>query len=161
MLSYVQMSSEVKFRHLLEEIQEFRESNLSIRKAYNLALQSWHLTDWVFNEHILDLKIKKAYSEQLTAFRVKIIERCSSLNVMHDIAQEHKHSKVDKPKATIRVLRKDEGAFSQAFNKSFDITRIEIVLKDGSILDFVETINSVISFWQEYFEIDLKSTAKA
>lgn len=150
MYSFNTRTSADKLTELLQQYEEFKADNTYSSKAVELSTNSWHLTDWVFEEY-------KAIHHQDTIgdFRETLYPICPSLNIMHDIANGSKHSKVSRPKATIKETRKHDGEYSQEYSSEFNITTLLIEMQDESILYFVDEINAVINFWMDYFQKEL------
>jgi len=136
---------------LLKQYEDFKVAVTSTTKALALSTDAWHLIDWVFNE----FKAIHLMSD-LGVFRETLYPQCTSLKIMHDIANGAKHSKISKPKASIKETRKHIGPFSSVFSREFDQTSLEIELEDGTILHFVDEIEAVINFWIDYFRNNLK-----
>lgn len=84
-----------KFDELLKEFDEFIKNETNISKATNIATNSWHLIDWVFEEN------KAAYNN-IGELREQLYPKCDALKLMHDIANGSKHNNVSRPKAKIK-----------------------------------------------------------
>lgn len=151
MYSFETRTAADKLTEFLSQYEAFKGDNSSSSaKAIELSTNSWHLTDWVFEEF-------KAIHQQTTigVFRETLYPLCPSLKIMHDIANGSKHSKVSRPKATIKETRKYDGEFSQEFSSEHNISALVIEMENGSVLYFMAEIKAVISFWTDYFENEL------
>ncbi len=147
-------NSRDKLKNLLSQYEEFLLDDTSVNKALELSTNSWHMTDWIFEE------FKSLHSKpNLGDFRETLYPNCPSLKLMHDIANGEKHSQVSRPKANIKETRKHNGSFDSSFDDSFDTSGLEIELDDGSVLDFAEEIKKVINFWENYFKNELNITS--
>lgn len=150
MYSFDTRTSEDKFKELLKQYENFKKDDTSTAKAEELSTNSWHLTDWIFEEfkniHLIS---------GLGDFRETLYPECPSLKNMHDIANGSKHSKVSRPKASIKETRKHFGPYSSEFSREFDQTTLEIELENGTILYFIDEIEKVIFFWRTYFKTKL------
>jgi hypothetical protein len=150
MYSFENKTSVDKLKELLSQYEEFKKDNTSSVKATELSTNAWHLTDWVYEE------FKDAQSwTSLGNFREILYPDCPSLKIMHDITNGSKHSKVSRPKAAIKETRKKPGPFSAVFSRQFKQTTLEIELEDGSVLYFIDEIETVLEFWKEYFKTTL------
>jgi len=142
-----------KLKELIFEYEDFLKDDLIEYKANNLCTNAWHIIDWILIEfgHI------HGYSN-IGDLRNSLYPRCNSLKIMHDIGNTSKHNKLDRPKASIRTTNIHEGDFCKAdfSSNDFDISRLEIELEDGTILDFNTEIKKVIEFWKIYFTNDLE-----
>lgn len=141
-----QDSSEKKLKELILLYDEFIKDDTSSSKALHIASEGWHMTDWVFSEFPTIHNFP-----QLGDFRESLYPLCNSLKIMHDLANSSKHNEVTRPKAQIQLTQKHLGAFSSEFSKEFDVTRLEIILENGSKLYFEDEIKNVVDFWKNYF----------
>jgi hypothetical protein len=142
-------NSQDKLNNLLLKYNEYLENDISTSKAVELSVDSWHLVDWVFEEFI-----RPNSNLTLENFREILYPKCPSLKLMHDIANGSKHSKLTRPKASIKLTRVHDGDFSNDdfCSEDFDTSRLEIELEDGTILFFPDVIEKVIAFWKSYFQ---------
>lgn len=136
-----------KFDELLKEFDEFIKNETNISKATNIATNSWHLIDWVFEEN-------KAIYNNIGELREDLYPKCDALKLMHDIANGSKHNNVSRPKAKIKNTDVYEGDFSNDFCRNdFDVSKLIIELETGETLDFYIEIKKVINFWEKYLQI--------
>lgn len=152
-----QNSSKKKMKELLVLYEDFLKDYASSTKALHIATESWHLIDWIFNEfptiHNLDLR-------NIGPFRETLYPLCDSLKIMHDLANSSKHSKVDNEKGRIQEARLHLGDFSTSdwCKDDFNVSRLEIILKNGTKLYFEDEIKKVVDFWKSYFINQLNIT---
>ncbi|KIQ14654.1 hypothetical protein RT99_22740 [Flavobacterium sp. MEB061] len=146
-------NSTKKLKELILEYEDFLKDDLIEYKANNLCTNAWHIFDWILVEF---RNIHGYYN--IGDLRNSLYPRCNSLKIMHDIANASKHNNLDRPKASIRTTNMHEGDFCKADFSSddFDVSRLEIELEDGMILNFNEEIKNVIEFWKSYFNNDLE-----
>lgn len=150
-------NSEKKMKELILLYDGFLKDYSSYNKALRIAEDSWHLIDWVFNEfptiHNFDLQNRHS----IGLFRKSLYPRCNSLKIIHDVANSSKHSKVDNPKGGIQRARLHIGDFhpSDWAKEDFNVSRLEIILKDGTKLYFDNEITKVVDFWKTYFANEL------
>ncbi|MEY2868291.1 MAG: hypothetical protein RIR01_715, partial [Bacteroidota bacterium] len=146
MYTFEEKNSKAKFKDLLDQYEDFKNDNTSSSKATEISTNAWHIIDWIFNEfpniHLMN---------SIGDFRDALYPLCPSLKIMHDIANGSKHSKVSRPKASIKKTNKHIGPFSNIFSGQFDQTHLEIEMEDGTTLYFVDEIGLVIIFWKDYF----------
>jgi hypothetical protein len=148
-------SSLKKLHELLEEYSEFSKEPLSERMANNLCKQSWHLTDWVFNEFIYSASNLKSRDQQIGDWRNTLYPRCPSIKIIHDLAQESKHSIVTRPKDFVESIGTVESTFDYTFDFTFNDSKLVIIMQNGDSLNFRNTIAEVIDFWKSLFNSDL------
>ena len=108
-------------------------------------MSAWHLTDWVFEEY----KHKHGF-EDLGLFRSSL--NSHSLSLMHDIANGSKHLSLSRPKTEITDSGLHEGdfAFEDFAREDFDVSRLELKMRNGEVVDFYGEIEECVSFWSEY-----------
>lgn len=150
MHSFGTHTSKEKLEQLLEQYEDFKSDDTSIRKANDLSINSWHIIDWIFEE-FKNIHLTSSIGD----FRATLYPLCQSLKIMHDIANSAKHSELTRPKAAIKEIRKHLGPFSSVFSREFDQTILEIEMLDGSVIYFVDEIEKVIEFWKDYFKTKL------
>jgi hypothetical protein len=135
-----------KFDDLLKEFDEFIKDETNTSKATNIATNSWHLIDWIFEEN------KDEYNN-IGEIRENLYPKCDSLKIMHDIANGSKHNNVSRPKAKIKKTELHRGDYSSDYSrKDYNISKLIIELETGETLDFYIEIKKVINFWKEYFK---------
>ena len=150
MYTFEDKTSKDKFKELIHQYEEFRDDDTSSVKATELCTNAWHLIDWIFNE------FKEIHQkENIGDFRETLYPDCESLKIMHDIANGTKHSKVSRPKASIKETKKHIGAFSREFSREFEQTNLLIEMENGEVLYFVDEIEKVMEFWKDYFKSKL------
>ncbi|MBE8724681.1 hypothetical protein [Flavobacterium hungaricum] len=158
--NFDQDTPEKTLKELIAQYDDFLNDYASSTKAKNLAEKSWHLIDWVFNHfstiHNLDLQNRHS----IGVFRETLYPLCNSLKIMHDIANSSKHSKVDNPKGGMQEARLHIGDFhtSDWCKEDFNVSRLEIILEDGTKLYFEDEIKKVVDFWKSYFVNQLNIT---
>jgi hypothetical protein len=135
------------FLKLKEDYKDFCNNTTSSRIALNCALTAWHLTEWVYNEYnsILQTTYPKLFD-----FQSWIKSQCTSLQVMHDIANGTKHYLLTRHTTVIEKTNLHQGAFSSDFSRDFDISALDITLKDGAQINFEDEIEKSIEFWKQY-----------
>jgi len=140
-----------KWFDLQEDYQDYLSDDTSSRKATHLATTCWHLIDWLFT-HYVALNGPIAGFATLTDYREDLYPRCPNLKLMHDIANGSKHAELSRPKSNIKDTNKKMGGFGAGFSrKDFDVSRLEIHMEDGSIIDFYDVAEDVVTFWNNYF----------
>ena len=141
-------SSQTKLKSLISAFEKFKKDEPETSEALKLASETWHLTDWVFKE-FLDIHL---FSD-LGKFRNDLFQHCPTLKIMHDIANASKHSEVSRPKANIKSTNRHQGDFaiSDFSSDDFDVTRLEIHLDNGTVLNFEKELKKTLDFWKSYF----------
>lgn len=151
-LSFDIKQSKDFFLKLLEDYTEFTIDKTSSRVALNLAMTGWHLTEWIYNEFN---SILRPRFSSLGTFQNDIKRQCQSLQIMHDLANGTKHYLLTRHTPVIEETNLHRGAFSSGFSRAFDISTLQISLKDGTVLYFEDEITKVIDFWRAYFNREL------
>jgi len=141
------------YNKLNEDYEEYFKDRLSSRKALNFALTAWHLSDWTYNE--FNNKFKAAYKD-LGSFQSNLKELCPSLQFMHDLTNGTKHYTLKRHNPKIKETCLHVGDFNDDFNRDFDISMLEIDLKDGTKVYFEDEIKIVMGFWTKYLKETLK-----
>lgn len=144
-------SSGKKIKSLIKKFDEFNCDETNISNALNLCSESWHLTDFIFEEYNSELGFRT-----LGDFRESLYPECFNLKIMHDLGNASKHFNLTSPKSKIKITQKHNGAFSAAFSKGFNTSHLEIIMEDNSKLDFYFVMENVINFWKKYFKETLK-----
>lgn len=145
-LNFGKDTAEDKHTSFLQDYEVYINNDLSIPNAQRVAISSWHLVDWVFENH-------RAihHFANLGLFRESLYPSCESLKIKHDLANATKHLIVTRQKGDIKDTREHEGAFSSAFSDAFDISYLEIEKNDGTKLSFKIEIKKIKEFWDTYF----------
>ena len=52
-----------------------------------------------------------------------------------------------------RPTKRHGGAFSRAFSRAFDISKLVLVMPDETELDFEEMVAQALRFWEEFFTL--------
>jgi hypothetical protein len=145
------------FDKLLIEHAECDADLMDHRHAINAALTSWHLYDWVWNE-IEPQKdtISTVLPGSAEDFRSKgrfarwIQAECPALKDMRLIAKGAKH--LSDP-----GLTDHGGAFSNAFSRGFDISRLTVSDPAGESVNFINLLEATIAWWEKLLDdIDVK-----
>jgi hypothetical protein len=75
---------------------------------------------------------------------------------MQDITHGTKHRTIGKYSPSVKKAEEHRGAFSSAFSKAFDVSRLQLTLTDESIIYFDEEVTKVRNYWHTYFTDTLK-----
>lgn len=135
------------YNKLLEDYEDFLNNKTSSRIAINCAMTSWHLADWIYNEFN---EVLRDDFEKLKDFQNYIKQQCVSLQVMHDITNGSKHYLLIRHNPTIKETNLHRGSFDSSFDRSFNISTLDVELKNGEKKYFEDEIKYVINFWKEY-----------
>lgn len=90
------------FENLLEEYSDFDKQPLKSRFAMNCAINSWHLTDWTFQEFFIndirfqdkvsvDKQVKENFVPGIILYQQYLTKLCPELEYMRLITNETKH----------------------------------------------------------------------
>lgn len=156
-------TSEKLFSKLMEEYSDFDKSHLSPRFAMNSAVDSWHLTDWTYQEFYknderfqdvekVDKKGKTRYITGIILYQQYLTKKCPELEYMRLITNGTKHCILkDTSRKEKTVLKK--GDFSSDFSrKDFNVSRFIIKINENEELDFEKTLLITIEFWKNFIE---------
>ncbi len=133
---------------LFEDYEEYLKDPTSSRTAINSAMTAWHLSDWAYNE----FSELKTQFPKLDQYQSHLKTLCPELQIMHDITNGSKHCVLSRHNPDIAETNLRKGAFSKAFSRAFDISTLDIEMKDGTKLYFEDQIEKVISFWKDYIK---------
>jgi hypothetical protein len=148
-LSFDIKTSKNFYEKLLIDHDEFSKDKTSSRNALNCAMTAWHLTEWVYNEFN---QILNSQFSSLSLFQQDLKHKCPALQIMHDLANGTKHYHLTKHRPIVSKTNLHAGSFDSSFDRSFDISTLEIELKDGSKIYFEDEIETAIIFWKHYFQ---------
>lgn len=137
------------FQKLREEYDEFCKDKTSARVALNCAMTAWHLTEWSYNE--FNPQISSQFPT-LASYQQELKRQCSSLQIMHDLANGTKHYLLTRHQPVVKETKLHKGAFSSDFSRDFDISTLDIELNDGTKIYFEDEIEIAITFWQGYLK---------
>ena len=145
-LNFGKDNSVDKYQEFLADYNDYKNDDLNVNKAKRVAVSSWHLVDWTFQE----FKSTHNFTD-IGNYRESLYPNCDSLKIMHDIANTTKHKLLTRPKADLKDTKEHRGDFSNDFSFDFDISYLELEKNDGTILRFVEETEKVKGFWDNYF----------
>lgn len=144
------------FKKLCEEYNDFDKQHLNSRFAINCAINSWHLTDWTFQEFyknhpdFQDSKIKNKTITGLVKYQEYLKKDCPELEYMRLITNGSKHCKINPEHRTIV----SSGQFSPYdFSRhDFSVPRFVFTNKSDVEIDFEKTLLKTIDFWRNFME---------
>ena len=127
-------------------VSDFKKDPLNPRLARYSAILAWSICDWVFEEHGDRLGFN-----DLPSFQGDIKQRCPELDYLQDLANSLKHRTITRYTPSLTEAYQQEGAFSRAFSRGFDIPALMLTTQDGTQLWFDDVIEGTLSFWDVYF----------
>lgn len=141
-----------EFLAKLHDERDAVEANLtSARHAINAAMTAYHLIEWVWGLHV-----KPAPSLQSTLsvtsskeFREYCLRQCPELETMQCVCEGSKH--LGTSGKNVKSTQLKGGAFDSSFDKSFDISRLQLDKTDGSTSYFDNELEAVVTFWDSFF----------
>lgn len=137
------------FRKLEEHYKEFSTNEVSSRIALNCAMTSWHLSEWIYNEY---KETNLSTFSKLFDFHKHIMLECPSLQIMQDLSNGTKHTKITLYVPEVQNTEKHKGTFDYTFDFSFDRSRLNIELSDGSKTDFSIEIKKCNNYYRTLIE---------
>jgi len=136
-------NSKDKLFQLEENFKMLKQDPLNVSLAEKACSDAWHLIDWVLVD-------QKAINPLLTKgqFRTRVYIECAEMKILHDLVNTEKHRELDRPKMIITETKKRGGAFSSAFSKDFDVSRLEIHFENQSKIDVDDLVKIAIDYWR-------------
>ena len=155
------------YNKMLLEYEDFCKNHLSVRYAINCAINSWHLTDWTFQEYFKDekkyqdekrekLKEGKIYVRiyfGLGKYQDELMKQCQSLKYMKLICNGSKHC-ILRDTGIEDKTKIHEGGFAYPdFDRhDYDVDRLVILDKKGQQLNFEDIFLETKVFWADYLK---------
>ena len=160
-LSFEFKDSKSLFDNLLAEFADFEANPTKSRFAMNCAINSWHLTDWTFQEFYkadnrfqdwdeIDKHGCKRKFYGVMKYQHHCIKECPELEYMRLITNGSKHCILN-DKQRLETTKLHEGVFSQEFSREFDTSRL-IIEDKGNELDFHSILEKTIDYWKNLFD---------
>ncbi|OJX28854.1 MAG: hypothetical protein BGO86_00180 [Chryseobacterium sp. 36-9] len=140
------------YNKLKEDYNEFCTKETSSRIALNCAMTAWHLSEWIYNEY----RSTKLISFNKFEFHENIKLKCPSLQIMQDLSNGTKHTKITKYTPNVTNTEKHEGTFDYTFDFTFDTSSLNIELANGTKTEFSVEMQKCIDFYESYFSNFLK-----
>lgn len=151
------------YEKLLAEYNDFDKDHLNPRYAMNCAINSWHLSDWTFQEFFKsDNRFQTSYEiiggnkkqiSGLSKYQKYVLNICPQLKHMRSITNGTKHcisnKAINSEKTEKYIGDYDPSNFCR---HDFDVARFIIKLKNGSSIDFEESLLKTIEFWKKFVE---------
>lgn len=134
---------------LKEDYAEYCKNGTSSRIALNCAMTAWHLTDWFYNEYYSVLSVEFS---KLPIYQEEMKRKCPPLQIMHDITNGTKHYLLKRHTPEIKSTKLHKGSFDHSFDRSFDISTLDIEMNNGKKVYFEDVIKTVVDFWEDYFQ---------
>lgn len=107
-----------------------------------LCINMWHLHEWIWNESP-KLKTKFVY---IGKYREYLFKKCSELEILHDIANMSKHSKLERNKSCFKELTVFEGDIMSFQNPPY----VKVIMNDGTYYNGTEMLEKVFQFLGKY-----------
>ena len=130
------------FRKLEHDMQRLEAEPLNVYAAFDFFVTAEHMLDWV---HPCDSTRQKAERQSNS-----LLEVCSHL------ANGSKHFQATNPRhQSVNDAQEHRGAFSSAFSRDFDISRLEVHLKGtaeaafGSVVEVTDLARKVLDYWRK------------
>lgn len=147
------ITSQQFFDKLKTEHASVNQDLKSARHAINAASNAWHLSEWIYKKDIENTSLDKFRNKSSIypkdVFRAACIKQCHQLETMGYICEGSKHLGTRRKGIVGSSLHR--GAFSDAFSRGFDISCLVVTKDNGSEVDFISELESVIEFWEGYF----------
>jgi hypothetical protein len=136
-------NSKDRLKQLIDHYEKLKQDTLNVSLAESVCSYAWHLIDWVYEE-----EQEEGNSLSKESFREQIYDECPEMKILHDLVNTSKHKKISRPKVQIVKINIHGGAYSSAFSKAYDVSRLEIHFSDGSKIDLDDLIQKAIEFWK-------------
>ncbi len=141
------------YNKLKEDYNEFCTKETSSRIALNCAMTAWHLHEWIYNDY---KNTKLRQFREVKRFGRELKKKCPSLQIMQDLSNGTKHTKITKYTPNVTNTEKYEGTFDYTFDFTFDTSRLNIELANGTKTEFSVELQKCIDFYESYFSNFLK-----
>ncbi len=156
-LSFEILNSKDFLEKLINEYDDFDKEHLNSRHAINCAINSWHLTDWTFQEfHKNDSRFRKTNIDnkkesELFKYQNYLKEVCPELEYMRIIANGIKHCKISLKGKDSETLV-SPGDYSQYDYSRHDylVPKFIIKLENNKEIDFESVLLKTIDFWKTF-----------
>jgi hypothetical protein len=150
------------FENLLEEYSDFDKQPLKSRFAMNCAINSWHLTDWTFQEFFIndirfqdkvsvDKKDNDNFVQGINLYQQYLTKLCPELEYMRLITNGTKHCILkDKNRKEKTITKVGDFCSSDFSRHDFNVTRFIIEIDKDKHIDFEKTLLKTMEFWKEF-----------
>ena len=115
-------------------------------------MTSWHIAEWCYKEFN---PVLAAQYPQFSDYRTWVKTQCPQLVIMQDIANGSKHQQITMYQPQVDKTEIHHGAFSNGFSRDFDISSLDIHMKDRTKIYFEDIIEPVVNFWRNHLCNDL------
>ena len=131
---------------LKSTVDRFKNDDLNTDLARDCAIKAWHLC-----EHVFDALGSNLPFANLSDFQKYVRGACPQLAHLQIICNASKHGERLRNTGKIKEARVHGGAFSKAFSRGFDISRLEIELTGGKTVPFDDVVDRAVAFWSQFF----------
>ena len=158
-LSFEIENSKGFLEKLLNEYSDFDKEHLNSRHAINCAINSWHLTDWTFQEfyktdsRFTNTVVDGRRLSGLVRYQEFLKESCPELEYMRIIANGIKHCKIslNGDDAGTAVSSGDFSPYDYS-RHDFLVPRFKIKLENNEEVDFENVLLETIDFWKNFID---------
>ncbi len=126
-----------------KKVRAFKSDALNQSLAGDCAVAGWSLCDWVFPE-------LNGYIN-LRALQNEVNDMCHELCLLQDLANASKHREINRYTPLLQEAKHHRGAFSQGFDRGFDISRLLLVDAKGKEYWVEDVFNACLNFWDDFF----------
>ena len=139
------------FAKLRQEQLALEADFTSSRHAINAAMTAYHMYEWVWG---LSVKRSSAIQNSLSIttrdeFRNYCLRHCPELETMQCVCEGSKH--LGTTGKNVESTEIKGGAFDSSFDKSVDVSRLQVNKSDGTTVYFDDELACVLSFWDAFF----------
>lgn len=135
-----------------DKVKRYRADDLNHSFAMDCAVAGWSVADWVYDDHAERLGYSKNQKKRhAETFKRHLMQQCSALGLLQDLANFRKHRKIDRYDTTLLEAREHGGGFDSSFSRDFDISRLVLITDEGEF-DFEDSVVAVLDFWNRYFK---------
>ena len=127
--------------------ERLKNDDLNKDLARDCAIKAWQLCDHVFNSPGLTSRFAT-----LGGLQDHVKHTCPELAYLQDICNESKHGEISRYPARIAEARFQGGAYSRAYSRAYDISRLEIELPSGQTIFFNDVVDRAVDFWSKFFD---------
>lgn len=134
---------------LRKSIERFKDDDLNRDLAREISIKAWHLCDHVYRA----LSSNSSFAT-VGELQSQVRNSCPELAYLQEICTESKHAEITKWTPQVDEARRHEGDFCREDfdHRDFDVSRLEVKLVSGSVIDFDDVINRAMDYWSQFFK---------
>ncbi|NPD47111.1 hypothetical protein [Lentimicrobium sp. S6] len=129
------------FNTFYDDLKEYQADDLNSRKALHCAFTAWHILEWIYHEN--KKKTLNSYKNE-REYQNHIINKIPKFKLIKILVNGTKHHTLNY-KTDLKDTNLIQGDFSNDYSNDYDISRLQLDMKDGTTYDFQELITDIES----------------